>query len=177
MHEAALAQRPREARLDGADQSRRPVGDDQQRVGQPPALEILEEGRAARRVLLRARRQMQQDLLAVVSDAPGTKHRLPRQAGVQPLGHAVDEQVGDRELAEVPPGEGFVLLPQPLGHLADRRATQDAGPARIPERRFDVHPATLVWIPSKSASPSRYPASLGLHPVNAARRRSFFSMS
>src|SRR6059036_1618154 len=138
MHEAALAQRPREARLDGADQSRRPVGNDQQRVGQPPALEILEEGRAARRVLLRARRQMQQDLLAVVGNAPGTEHRLPRQAGVQPLGHAVDEQVGDREFAEIPPGEGFVLLPQPLGHLADRRATQDAGPARIAERRFDV---------------------------------------
>ncbi len=35
-------------------------------------------------------------------------HRFPRQAGVQPLGHAVDEQVGDREFAEVPSGESFV---------------------------------------------------------------------
>src|SRR5262249_53405972 len=31
-------------------------------------------------------------------------HRFPRQAGVQPLGHPVDEQVGDREFAEVSPG-------------------------------------------------------------------------
>src|SRR4029453_16332673 len=67
--QAALAQRPREARLDRADQSRRPIGDDEQRVGQPAALEILEEGRATRRVLLGARRQVQEDLLAVVGNA------------------------------------------------------------------------------------------------------------
>src|SRR5437899_38105 len=51
---------------------------------------------------------------------------------------AADEQVGDGEFAEVPPGEGFVLLPQPLGHLADRRATQHTGAARVAERCFDV---------------------------------------
>src|SRR5207245_5118349 len=73
MHEAALAQRPREARLDGADQPRRPVGDDEQRIGQPAALEILEEGRATRRVLLRARRQAQPGLLAAGCKAPGTR--------------------------------------------------------------------------------------------------------
>src|SRR5437867_8044149 len=138
MREAALAQRPREARLDRADQPRRPVGDDEQRVGQPAAFEILEEGRATRRVLLSARRQVQQDLLTVVGDPPGTEHCFPRQASVQPLGHPVDEQIGDREFAEVPSGEGFVLLPEPLGHLADRRATQHAGAARIANRRFDV---------------------------------------
>src|SRR6266545_3848054 len=80
----------------------------------------------------------QKVLLAVVGNAPGTEHCFPRQAGMQPLRHPVDEQVGDREFAEVSPGEGFVLLPEPLGHLADRRATQHAGPARIPKRRFDV---------------------------------------
>jgi hypothetical protein len=125
--QAALAQRPWEARLHGPDQSRRPVGDDAQGVGQPAALEILEEGRAARRVLLRVRRQVQQDLLAVVGDTPGTEHCFARQAGVQPLGHPVDEQIGNREFAEVPAGEGFVFLPQPLGHLADRRAAQHVG--------------------------------------------------
>ena len=138
MDEAALAQRPRKARLDGADQARRPVGDGEQRIGQAAALEILEERRAARRVLLRARRQVEQDLPAVLGDAPGAEHRLARQPGVQALGHAVDEEVGDRELAEVPAGEGFVLLPQPLGHLADGGAAQHAGAARIAEGRFDV---------------------------------------
>ena len=59
--------------------------------------------------------------MAVVGDAPGTEHRLPRQAGMQSLGHAIDEQVGDGELAEIPPGEGLVLLPEPLRHLAHSR--------------------------------------------------------
>jgi hypothetical protein len=36
---------------------------------------------------------------------------------VQPLGHPVHEQIGDREFAEIPAGEGFVFLPQPLGHF------------------------------------------------------------
>ena len=66
--QAALAQRSGEARLDSADQPRRPVGDDEQRVGQSAAFEILEEGRAACRVLLRARRQVLQDLLAIVGE-------------------------------------------------------------------------------------------------------------
>jgi hypothetical protein len=56
----------------------------------------------------------------------------------RPVGDAVDGQVDDREFAEVPAGEGFILLPQPLGHLADRRTTQHAGPARIPKRHLDV---------------------------------------
>src|SRR5439155_906823 len=34
--------------------------------------------------------------------------------------------------------EGFVLLPQPLGHLADGGAAQHTGAAGIAERRFDV---------------------------------------
>src|SRR2546427_6762405 len=41
---------------------------------------------------------------------------LPRQPGVQSLRHPVDEQVGDREFAEVPAGKGFVLL--------DRKSTR-----------------------------------------------------
>jgi hypothetical protein len=48
-------------------------------------------------------------------------------------------------------GEGFVLLPEPLGHLADRRATQHAGPARIGERRFDV-PGAQCPAPVRASS-------------------------
>ena len=46
-----LSLRARETRLDGADESGSAVGDRQERVGQSPALEVFEEGRAAGRVL------------------------------------------------------------------------------------------------------------------------------
>jgi len=57
---------------------------------------------------------------------------------VQPLGAAVHKEVGDGELAEIPVGEGLVLLPQPLGDLAHGRAAQQAAPGRVAEGRFDV---------------------------------------
>src|SRR5437867_68248 len=128
MDEAPLAKRAREARLGGPNQARRPVGHGEQRVGQAPTFEILEERRAARGVLLRARRQVQQDLPAVLRNPPGAEHRLARQPGMQALGHAVDEEVGDRELAEIPPRERLVLLPQPLGHLADGTPARTLAP-------------------------------------------------
>lgn len=68
--EAPLAERLREAGLDGADQARRAVRDDQERIGQPTPLEVLEEGRAARRVLLRVRRQVEQHLAPVLGEIP-----------------------------------------------------------------------------------------------------------
>ena len=82
MDQAALTHRPREARLDGPDQARGPIGDGEQWIGQAPALEVLEERRAARRVLFRARRQVQQHLPAVLGDPPGAQHGLARQPGV-----------------------------------------------------------------------------------------------
>jgi hypothetical protein len=57
---------------------------------------------------------------------------------MQPLGDPVDEQVDDLELREVPADEGFVLLPQPLGDLAHRRAAQQAASVLIREQRLDV---------------------------------------
>src|SRR5438477_7633663 len=49
MDEAPLAERAREAGLNGANQARRPVGHGEQRVGQTATFEILETRRAARR--------------------------------------------------------------------------------------------------------------------------------
>jgi len=60
------------------------------------------------------------------------------QAGVQPLGDAVDEEVGHGEFTEVAPGEGFVFLPEPLRHLAHGGPTQHAGPARVAKGGLDV---------------------------------------
>jgi hypothetical protein len=109
MGETALAKSSWEAGLDGPDQARCPVGDDEQRVGQPPAFQVFEEGRTARRVLLGPRRQVPQHLAPVLRDSPGTEHRFARHPGVQPLRHAVDEQVGHDEFAEIAGGEGLVL--------------------------------------------------------------------
>lgn len=41
----------------------------------------------------------------LLGDPPRAEHRFARQPGMQPLGHPVDEQVGHRELAEIPDGE------------------------------------------------------------------------
>ena len=57
---------------------------------------------------------------------------------MQALGDPIDEQIGDQELAEVPAGEGLVLLPEALGHLAHGGATQQAGAGGVSERRFDI---------------------------------------
>jgi len=138
MDEAPLTERAREAGFDGANEARGAVGHGEQRVGQPAAFEILEERRTTGGVLLRARGQVEEDLAAVLGDAPRAQHRLAGQPGVQPLGDAVDEEIGDGEFTEVARRERFVLLPQPLGHLADRRATQDAGAPRVAEGGFDV---------------------------------------
>ena len=166
MDEAPLAERARETGLDGANQARRPVGHGEQRVGQAAAFEILEERRAARRVLLRARRQVQQDLAAVLGDPPGAEHRLARHPRVQAFGHAVDEEVGDRELAEVPPGEGLVFLPQPLGHLADGGPTQHARAPRVTKGRFDVSRAqpARVHLDGQLLQLRRPPGQAGAHP-------------
>ena len=63
----------------------------------------------------------QEVLGAAAVDAPGRQHRLARLAQVQPLGHAVQEQVDDVELAEIPLREGLVFVPQPFAHGAGRR--------------------------------------------------------
>ena len=60
--QAALAQGPRKAGLNGSDAPRRPVGDGQQGIGQAAPFQIFEERRAAGGVLLRPRRQVEQDL-------------------------------------------------------------------------------------------------------------------
>ncbi len=143
------------------------------------------EGRAACHVLLRARRQVQRDLLVIGGDAPGTEHRFPRQPGAQTLGHAVDEQLGDREFTVIPPGEGFVFLPQMLRHLADRRATQHACAARITERRANISTPRRSSSAMRRARPARTrdangsarsatcwtPYSMGLSAVASRPRR------
>ena len=70
--ERALALGPGKVLLDRANESRRSIGDDQQRILESAAFEVLEEGGAARRVFLRSRAEMQEDLLPFVGDAPGT---------------------------------------------------------------------------------------------------------
>src|SRR5262245_21127546 len=57
---------------------------------------------------------------------------------MQPLRDPVDEEVGDHELAQIAGGEGFVLLPEPLGDLTHRRPAQETLAVAVPEGGFDV---------------------------------------
>ena len=77
MCQAPLPQRPGETALGGANEAGRAVGNDEQRIGQAAPLEILEERRAARRVLLGARRKVEEDLApsSVISHAQSTVSR------------------------------------------------------------------------------------------------------
>src|SRR5690606_41542168 len=104
VRQAALAMGAREALLDGPNQSGSAVRSDEQRIGKSPSLQVLEERPAALGVLLRARRQVEQQLRSVGADAPGAKDRLARLAGPSPLGDAADEEVDDGELGQVARG-------------------------------------------------------------------------
>jgi hypothetical protein len=81
---------------------------------------------------------VQQDLAALLRDPPGTEHRFAGHPGVQSLRHAVDEQVGHPELAQIPGREGLVLLPEPLGDLAHGRPAQQALAVAVPEGGLNI---------------------------------------
>jgi hypothetical protein len=49
-----------------------------------------------------------QRLLAVPQNAPGCQHRPARLSQMQPLGNAVDKQVGDSKLRQVAAGEPLI---------------------------------------------------------------------
>ena len=99
---------------------------------------ILEEGFAAFGVLFRARREREQQLLAVRVDRPRAQHRFPRLPGPKSLRDAVDVEIEHRVLRQIARGERLVLRPQPLGDLAHGRARQQRAAALVGERRFDV---------------------------------------
>jgi len=77
----------------------------------------------------------QEDLLALLVDAPRAEDRFAGKAGTEPLGDAVDEQVEELVLREVPGRERRVLLPESLGHLAHRRPRQERPPLLVGEPR------------------------------------------
>jgi hypothetical protein len=55
---------------------------------------------------------MQQYPTALQRKAPGRQNRFAFGARPQPLGNAVDKQVGDHVLAQVPLGKSLVVRPQ-----------------------------------------------------------------
>src|SRR5205814_2699548 len=63
--------------------------------------------------------------------APGRQYWLALGARTQPLGNAVNEQIGDLVFAQVALGEGLVILPQPLPKLRYRRLRQQQPAALI----------------------------------------------
>src|SRR5436190_9002184 len=80
VRQAALTRRTREALLDGTDDAGRSVADDQQGVSEPARAHVLEECPHRLDVLLRAGHKVEQNLAAVLADAPGGHHCLTRLA-------------------------------------------------------------------------------------------------
>src|SRR5206468_5957833 len=110
------------------------------------------------------RRQMQQDLLAVVGDAPGAEHRFARQSGVQSLGYPVDEQVGDREFAEVRPAKASYscqsrsvtwLTAVRLSTLAPLASRNAASMSRVLSPRANISTAKRSSSAVRPARPAR----------------------
>jgi hypothetical protein len=114
MRQAALAGGARKPHLDRFDDAGRAVRGHQQRVVEPPHLHVLEERGYCLGIFLGPRHQMQQHAAALNHIAPGRQYWLALGARTQPLGNAVNEQIGDLVFAQVALGEGLVILPQPL---------------------------------------------------------------
>ena len=85
--------------------------------------------------LLVAHGQVQQVLAPVGGDAPADKQCLLRAVSAQRLKHRIDEQVLHLDAGQVPADEGLVVLPQPVGDLADRATWRSAAPRSHPGRR------------------------------------------
>jgi len=88
----------------------------------------LEPVARSRLTLLRPRHQVQQHAPARRREAPGRHDGLAPLTGADALGDAVDEQVDDLVLAQVPRGEVLVVPPQLLAELGHRRARQQPPP-------------------------------------------------
>ena len=63
---------------------------------------------------------MEQHLAPIKGEAPSRQYRLALLSGSEPFGNAVDEQIGDLVLAEIPALEGLVVFPELLAHLGHR---------------------------------------------------------
>ena len=87
------------------------IRDHQQRITEAAGSHVLEEGTHRFGVLLGARHQMQQHLGAGCREAPGCQHRLALLSGADALGNAVNEQIGDVVLAQIPGRELLVVRP------------------------------------------------------------------
>jgi len=138
MRQTALARRAGEAFLDRPDDPRRPVADHEQRIAQPSGAQVLEERPHRFDILLRSGHQPQKRFAPVLADPPGGQNRFSPLARTQPLGDAVDKQVGHRVFGEIALAEVFVLGPQLLGDLAHRRPRQKPLAGLVGESVLDV---------------------------------------
>jgi len=138
MGQAALARRAGKTFLDRPDDAGRPVADHEQRIAEPPGAQVLKERPNRLDVLLRPRHQPKKRFASVLADSPGGQNRFAPRARPQPLGDAVDEQIGDGVLGEAAFAEVLVLGPQLLGDPAHRRARQKPPAGLVGERVLDV---------------------------------------
>ena len=100
--------------------------------------QVLEEGGHRLAVLFRAGHQREQELLALGGETPGRQHRLAPLPRPDAPGDAVDEQIDDLVLAQVPARELLVVRPQPLADLRGRRPGEQQAAGLVLEGVLDV---------------------------------------
>ena len=111
MRQATLSGRARKANLDRLDDARGAVRGHQERIIQAAPLHVLEERGHRLGIFFGARHHMQQHTTALNSKTPGRQNRLAFRARPQTLGDAIDKQIRDLVLAQVPLRERPVILP------------------------------------------------------------------
>ena len=118
--QATLPGGARKANLDRLDDARGAVRGHQQRIIQAAPLHVLEERDHRLGIFFGARHHVQQHTTALNRKTPGRQNRLAFGTRPQTLGDAIDKQIRDLVLAQVPLRERLVILPQPLPKLRHR---------------------------------------------------------
>lgn len=127
MDDAALAQGPGKHLLDGGDQARCAVGDDEERVAETSVHQVLQEPPPGLGRLRGCGHQPHEVAFPVGVDPPGAQDRLGRGVLVELEVGAVQEQVIETVARQVTPSEGVELV---FDLLADPRHR------RLGQRRF-----------------------------------------
>ena len=139
MDDTALAQAGAEVQLDGGQQPRGAVGDDQQRSSQSPSDQVGQEVVPRVGGLGRGRRQAHEHWVAIGVDAPGGQHRLGRGGGVHLEVGGVQVQVVEAHVGQGTGLPGLELVVNGGADATHRRLGQGGlGPKHLGQGGLDV---------------------------------------
>jgi hypothetical protein len=137
MDRAVLAVGVRPAVLDGLDQPRGAVGDDEHRRAEPAGDQVAPEGLPVLIGLAHAEHDRQQHAFAAVGEAPGDEHALLGPARAHREERCVEEQRDEPDLVEIAALELLETVAQ-LGADPRRGGLRDAPETGLLAERLDV---------------------------------------